>query len=199
VYAKPEGPISHAQRRLITLIDKRSISGVLIDTWGIPKTQMGNIYRMALNKLPVSYGVIFMLRRYLPPIAWYYDEQEALPRPIAFVPKHPPFGKKTRDKILHHETAALSIIREMKEKRELSRFCQQYRVKYYDVAGCSFKNPKKDGREGYHQRPSYRMIRSLREAIHPDLWYIFPDELTVYPDKYPLFPPDPFELAYRAL
>jgi hypothetical protein len=183
MHADPEGPISHAQRRLITLIDERRISKVLIGAWGVPKSYIGNIYRMALNTLPVSYGVIFLLRQQLPPAAWYYDEGERLPQPVPFTPKYPAFGKRVRNKILHHETAALGIIREIKEKRELAYFCKQHRVKYYDVAGCSFKNPKKDGRDGYHQRPSYRMIRLLREAIHPDLWYIFPDELAIYPDK----------------
>jgi hypothetical protein len=183
VYAKPEGPISCAQRRLITLIDKRKISETLIGGWGVPRTQLGNIYRMALGTIPPSYGIIYGLRLTIPPAAWYYGEEEALPRPIPFTPKYPAFGKQAHDAVLHHETAALGIIREIKEQRELSRFCARHGVNYYDVAGCSFKNPKKDGRKGYHQRPSYRMVRLLREAVHPDLWYIFPEELTI--DKSP--------------
>jgi hypothetical protein len=183
VHAKPEGPISHAQRRLITLIDKRKISETLTGGWGVPRTCLGNIYRTALGTIPHSYGIIYGLRLNIAPVFWYYSEEEPLPRPIAFTPKYPPFGKDAHDAVLRHETAALEIIREIKERRELSRFCALHGVKYYDVAGCSFKNPKKDGPEGYHQRPSYRMIRSLREAVHPDLWYIFPGELTHDPDK----------------
>jgi hypothetical protein len=185
VYTTPKGPVSHAQRRLITLIGERRISAVLVNNWGVPGNKIGYLYRMALGTKPVSYGAVFLLRRYIPPVSWYYDEEESPPDPVLFTAKYPPFGNEIHEKILHDETAAIGIIRGIKEKRELSRFCTLHKVKYYDVAGCSFKNLKKDGREGYHQRPSYRMIRLLREAVHPDLWYIFPDELTAHPDKSP--------------
>jgi hypothetical protein len=177
MYTVPQGEITHARRRLITLIERREFTGTLTREWGVPKPSVMHIYDMVLGRVPPTFGAIFGLRREVAPAAWFYGEGEALPPRIGAAYIYPSFGKEIREKVLGEPTAALLMIEGLKEKRELARFCVERGVKYADLWACTIKRVKKDGRQGYHQRPPYRVIKALREAVHPDLWYTFPDEL----------------------
>jgi hypothetical protein len=176
MYPKPVGPVSHARRVLIDLIEARRLTPTLAG-WGMGKNSVMAYYEAALGRTPPSYGVIFALRERISAELWFYDETEKPPEPVRYRIKYPSTGKGVREKILTDETAALGKIREIREKRELPAFCARYGVKYTDLWGVCSKRMKADGRYGFHQRPPYRVVRSLREVIHPALWYIFPDEL----------------------
>jgi hypothetical protein len=176
MYPKPVSPVSRARRALIGLIESRKFTGTLTG-WGIGANVVNGYYRAALGQIPPSYGVIFSLREHLAPELWFYDEAEKPPKPVKYRIKYLSIGKGVREKILTDETAALEKIREILEKRELPVFCARQGVKYQDLWGICVKRKKADGRYGFHQRPPYRVVRTLREAIHPALWYIFPDEL----------------------
>jgi hypothetical protein len=178
MYAKPEGDLSHAQRLLIGLIERRGFTGTLAREWEAPRSMIMIVYETALGRALPSYGVVFGLRRHIDPAAWYYGEDEELPPPVPCAWLYPSFGKKARKKVLRDATAALSRMEEIKGKRELSAFCAAHGVKYADLWACTIKRKKKDGRYGYHQRPPYRVIRALRETVHPALWFLYPDELS---------------------
>jgi hypothetical protein len=147
------------------------------------KPVISTAYQMALGKKLPSYLIIFALRDHISPELWYFDEDEKPPEPLAAGVKYSLTGpgkiRKTslKLKILRDETAALVKLREIMGKRELSSFAAQYRIKYFDLWQVCNKRKKADGRYGYHQRPPYRVVKALREVIHPALWYVFPDEL----------------------
>jgi hypothetical protein len=183
MYVKPLGDISHAQRRLIGLIEKREFTGTLIGDWQVPQGLIVPIYKSAVGQRTPTYGIIFGLRRHIPPEAWYFDETEKLPKPIACTHLYPPFGARINKKIIHDETAAINLIGEIRENRKLSAFCVEHGLKYNDMLGCAVKRKRSNGRYGYHQKPAYLVIRTLREIIHPALWYLFPDELETQEKK----------------
>jgi hypothetical protein len=182
MYPIPVSPFSHARRALVSLIEARRFTGTLTG-WGMGKAVISTAYQMAVGtKLP-SYLIIFALRDHISAELWFFDEDEKPPEPVTAKLKYPPAGpgkiRKTslKLKILREETAALVKLREIKERRELSSFAAQYGIKYLDLWQVCTKRKKPDGRYGYHQRPPYRVVKALREVIHPALWYIFPDEL----------------------
>jgi hypothetical protein len=184
MYPKPVEPVSHARRRLITLIEARRFTFTLTE-WGLSKSVIFASYETALGKRQPTYGVIFALREHIPPELWFYDEAEKPPEPVtAAVFLYSPADKGKREKtalrrkVLRDETAALGKLREIMEKRELSSFAGRHGVKYQDLWQVCNKRKKPDGRYGYHQRVPFRVVKALREVIHPALWYIFPDELT---------------------
>jgi hypothetical protein len=120
---------------------------------------------------------IYMLRTRIAPAAWYYMERETVPEKVPFTSLYDAGSETLRTKIIHEETAALGELARLKEERVLSRLCQEHRIDYKKASYCLLKRVKEDGSRGYHQRPTYEIVKAFREVIHPDLWYIFPDEL----------------------
>jgi hypothetical protein len=173
MYPKPCGSVSHAQRIFITLIEKRIFTGTLTE-WGIKYPS--HVYQIALGRITTTYGVVFVLRERISPELWYYDETEELPEPVKGKFRHQSTEEGLKN-IVSEETAAINRIGELIENRKLREFCSTHHVKYQDIWGCTKKRTKEDGSYGYHQRPPYRIIRTLREEIHPALWYLYPDEL----------------------
>jgi hypothetical protein len=180
MYRKPQGVITHAQRIFITLLEARQFTRTLVG-WGITKSTVTYIYKIVLGEIPPSYDVVFILREHIGPELWYYDENEE-------VPNTPKTGTRyyltqrqpaIRKNILQDETVAIREIRKVIEERKLSTFCAIHQVGYGDVRNSCTKRKKPDGMYGYHQRPPYRMIRALRNVIHPRLWYIYPDEIVI--------------------
>jgi hypothetical protein len=78
------------------------------------------------------------------------------------------------------ETAAHRYFEILREKRALTAFCGKRGLVYSSLSNCVFKRRREDGLWGYRTRPAYRLVKSLREILHPDLWYVFPDELRRY-------------------
>jgi hypothetical protein len=178
MYPKPVGPLSHARKILIGLIESRRLRGTL-HSWGITNLgSISSIYKTALGQTAPTYWIIFCLREHIAPELWYYEETEALPKPLPFKALYPSIGGGSLiRKILESETAAIGDIKELIEKRELAQFCTKFDLDYQELWGCCNKRKKADGRYGYHRRPSYRVIKTLRDAIHPARWYVFHDEL----------------------
>jgi hypothetical protein len=179
MYPEPVEPVSHARRALIGLIQSRRFTATLAG-WGMGKSVITTAYQMAVGRRRPSYVVIYALREHIRPELWYYDEAEKPLAPVKAAYLHSLAGKRKaalKKKILQDETAALGVLREIREKRGLPAYARRYGVKYLDLWQVCSKRKKAGGRYGYHQRPPYRVVRALREAIHPALWYAFPDEL----------------------
>lgn len=162
---------------LVGLIKKRLLTSTLAD-WGAAKSMTAAYYEAALGLREPSFGVIFALRERISPELWFYEEGEELPPPVKAAFLHSGAKKaQLKKKILRDETAALEMLREIKEKRELASFSARYKVDYQVLWGVCSRRRKAGGGYGYHQRPPYRIVKALREAVHPALWYIFPEEL----------------------
>jgi hypothetical protein len=169
--------LSHAQRSLVTLIEKRVFSPTLIQEWGVPKSYIIALYRTAIGRIRPSYMAIYTLRSRIAPVNWYYTEQEAVPGAVPFTALYAAGGDMFREKVMRDETAALRELAGIREARNLSLLCRNYNIEYKRLSQCVLKRVKEDGSRGYHQRPAYDIVKALRERIHPDLWYIFPEEL----------------------
>jgi hypothetical protein len=135
------------------------------------------LYKAAIGRIRPSYMAVYTLRTRIAPVAWYYTEGEALPEAVPFTARYLPGGNAFRTKVMREETAALRELLRLKETRNLSRLCRECRIDYKKLSYCMLKRVKEDGSLRYHQRPAYETVKALRERIHPDLWYIFPDEL----------------------
>jgi hypothetical protein len=177
MYAKPQGKVSHAQRFLISLIEKRAFTGTLVKDWKVPRKFVMGIYRCALGSQKPTSLAVFGLRKHIRPSWWYYEESETLPCPVDFNEKYPAFGPETNEKILTDETVGIRKIIEIKNERKLARYCLGKGIKYGILCGCIQRYKSNAGKIKFHRRPDYFTIKSLREDINPDLWFIFPDEL----------------------
>jgi hypothetical protein len=190
MYPIPVSPVSLARRELIGLITARRFTRTLAG-WGVAKPMAFASYETALGKREPSFGVIFALREHVSPELWFYDEGEKPPRPVKVRFQYRSAAGEggesnkilIREKVLRDETAALKKLGKIMEKRELPAFSREHGVKYLDMWGICSKR-KKAGGYGYHQRPPYRVVKALREVIHPALWYVFPDELIRSPSGY---------------
>jgi hypothetical protein len=177
VYPKPEGTISHGRRILISLIEERKFSPTL-RSWGVTEKSLINFaYEIALGRSDATFFVVFNMREHIRPELWYYDEAEEEPFPVKVKFVYPSTGKAAKRKFIVDETAALERIQGIMERREAGALCASHGIKYYDLWGCCSKRKKANGRYAFHTRPSYHVIRALRDTIHPALWYVFPDEL----------------------
>jgi hypothetical protein len=174
---KQEEPISYARRILITFTENRIFRGKL-KSWGIKDNDVNHIYKMAQGERTPTFWAVFSLRENISPELWYYGEKEPLPDPIKKNFIYPSKGKKSTIKkiIMGSETIAVGKIKQILEKRELSEFCRIHKVSYQDLRGCCIKQKDANGKYNYHARPSYTMIKVLRDEIHPSLWYLFNGE-----------------------
>lgn len=176
MYVQVPDIVTHAQRELIKLIEGRRFAGTA-RSYGIRASNIPSLYRMATGKTEPSFVMMFNLRQYLAPEAWCYDETEKLPERRKFKPKYACFDGRTRRHIILNPTVAAAYLEEIYLNGGLQGFCGEQGLSYAAVYGYAVKRKRYDGIMGYHCRPGYRVIRKLRNVIHPDDWFIFPEEL----------------------
>jgi hypothetical protein len=169
--------VTHAQRKLITLIERRQFSGVA-RSYGIRASNIPSLYRMAIGKIAPSFVMMFNLRHYIAPVEWCYDETEGLPERRKFKPKYAYFDRRARQRLIRYPTAAVAYLEDIYLKGGLQGFCGEQGLGYATVYGYAVKRKRHDGVLGYHARPGHRVIRKLRGVIHPDDWFIFPEEIS---------------------
>jgi hypothetical protein len=131
-----------------------------------------------VGKMRPSYGLIFQLREHIAPVLWYYAETEKPPRRKSFTAKCTAYNLAVMRELSTKPTAAHTIFDALREARKLTEFCVLHNIEPSRIRNCTTMNKRKDGVKGYTNRPTYPIVKQLRGIIHPDLWYIFPDELT---------------------
>jgi hypothetical protein len=177
MYVKIPDVVSHAQRKLITMVEKREYRGYVLSC-GLTLTQSNDLYKTVIGKYTPTYGQIFRLRQFVPPSEWYYDESEELPEPVRFTAKVQGMtgGGKKMGIEATKETVALSWFAGL-SKQQRHQFYVFHNIERAKINHFILKTTRMDGTFGYQSRPNYKLVRSLRETIHPDCWYIYPEEL----------------------
>jgi hypothetical protein len=177
MYAKIPDVVSHAQRKLISMVEKREYRGYVLSC-GLTLTQSNDLYKTVIGMYTPTYGQIFRLRRFFPPSEWFYDEGEKLPKPIKFTPKVQGLdgGGKKMGIEATKETVALSWFA-LLTKQQRHQFYLLHHIERAKINHFILKTKRMDGTFGYLSRPNYKLVRSLRDTVQPDLWYIYPEEL----------------------
>ena len=128
--------------------------------------------------LSFSNRVILMLRKIFEPCSWFYEAVEKLPEPIAFT-ENP---NRTGEDLFVDDTVGKILFRSLSDNFKTYRmFADEYNLPYENVK--NMLNKFKYTRGGvtiirYKTFATESIIKSLREIIHPDYWYIFPEELS---------------------
>jgi hypothetical protein len=169
---------SHAQRRLIALIEKRQFTHEVRTVYGLSDAFLSRLHSVAVGKMRPSYGVIFQLREHIAPVSWYYAETEKLPKRKLFTAKYTTYNLAVMRELSTKPIVAHTIFEMLREARKLTEFCVLRNINAAKIRNCTTMNKRKDGIKGYTNRPSYPIVKQLRGIIHPDLWYVFPDEIT---------------------
>jgi hypothetical protein len=175
MYAEVLGIVSHARRKLIRLIEARRLA-VAARSYGIRVSNIPLLYRMAVGRLDPSFIMIFNLRQHIAPVEWFYDETEKLPEKREFQAKYSGFDRQAWQHIIRHPTVAVAYLEEIFLDGRLPDFCAEQGFRYAAVYRYAAKKKRYDGIWGYPPRPGYKVIREFRDIIHPDDWFIFPEE-----------------------
>lgn len=115
---------------------------------------------------------VFMCRENIQPSKWFYKVDEKLPRPINFTPKHSVKELQYLDSLGHIK------LKELHKKYGLTKLSQMYDLNPQQVKNIMYKrlNPYLK-KECFKIMPQDKFIIKMREAINPDYWFIFPDEI----------------------
>jgi hypothetical protein len=175
MYVQVPEIVSHAQRKLIGLIEERRFTATA-RSYGLTASNIALLYRMAVGKIQPSFVMIFNLRGHIAPAEWFYDETEKLPGQQAFHPKYACFDRRARQHFIRYPTPAVAYLEGLFREGKLQVFCGEEGLTYAMVYGYAVKRKRPDGITGYHARPGYGVIRKLREKIPPEHWFIFPEE-----------------------
>jgi hypothetical protein len=189
MFVKVPSPVAHAQRRLITLIENRQFTGTA-RSWGITPSNITSLHGMVTGKIQPSFIMIFNLRQYIEPVEWFYNETEKMPEKKEFSLTYTRFDRRTRQHIIKHPTVGVARLEKLILGGKLQTLCRENGLHYKTLYGYAKRRKRHDGVAGYHSRPSYQVIRALRHIIHPDEWFIFPEEINgaVSPEGIPPLP-----------
>lgn len=129
-----------------------------------------------------TYGVIFSLRRQISPAQWVYMESEKLPAPVDFKPvieeKYPAYDFPTRNELAKQKTLGHLFFDIIREGQVLTRFCAIHNCPLMEAANFIYMKKNRNGEIRYTHRPTVPFITKFKEAIHPDFWFVYPEEVS---------------------
>jgi hypothetical protein len=132
------------------------------------------LYNIVTKGSGYTYERIYTFRNVIPPVYWFYteDEKDTMPEPVPFKAKHPVSDIGTIP------TIALQYFEDMKssDKYAIREYCEIHNLDYLYFRNFIDKKQSK-GIRVFKNRPSAKIIKELRDEIHPDKWFIYPDEL----------------------
>lgn len=172
---------SYAIRHLKNLIKERKLAKISKE-YNIPEVTCNMIYQIINNKYRPTYGVIFLLRKYIAPCLWYYNETESFPKPITFEShfeeKYKDYNIKTKNELAQRKTLGQIYFDILKENMLMARFCTLHNCSYTEAANYVTMRHHKNGTFRYASRPTIQFIDKFKKELHPDYWYIYPDEVS---------------------
>lgn len=143
---------------------------------GVPDTQndknrVFSYFSGRFKKITNRY--VFLCREKVQPSKWYYKVGEELPPRINFTPKH------SVEDLRHIPTAGIQKFLQLQKEYSLRYLCKIYNLNELQMKNIIYAkfNPETQNKF-FRALPPYTVIIPLREVINPDLWFIFPDELT---------------------
>lgn len=127
--------------------------------------------------LSFSNRVIFLLRGVFEPCSWFYDVAEEMPDPVSFTINPERTGKD----LFTDDTVGKILLRSLvKNYKTYNMFAKEYKVPCENIKNMlnKFKYKHKDvTMVRYKTFATESVIKGMRDTIHPDYWYIFPEEL----------------------
>lgn len=172
---------SHAVRYFKTLVKERSFA-TKAQEFGLTEPQQKLLYNVARGDFRATYGIIFALRNIISPSQWIYNENEKLPEPVKFNPlvekKFPHYDFDSRNELAKEITLGNIFFNELKERRAMSKFCALHNCEKLEAANFVYMKHHKNGELRYLARPTLPFIKKFREDVHPDWWFIYPEEVS---------------------
>ena len=172
---------SHAIRYFKTLVKERNFA-LKAQEFGLTEPQQKLLYNVTRGDFRATYGIIFALRNILSPSQWIYMENEELPEPVKFNPlvekKYPHYDFDSRNELAKESTLGNIFFNVLKERRAMSKFCAMHNCEKLEAANFVYMKHHKNGELRYLARPTLPFIKKFREDIHPDWWFIYPDEVS---------------------
>lgn len=128
--------------------------------------------------LSFSNKVIFILRTVFEPCSWFYGVEEELPPPIPFTAN----PERSAKDLFIDDTVGKILFRSLaKNFKTYNMFAETYKLPYANIKNMltKFKYTYKGVNIiKYKTFATESIIKALRNTIHPDYWYIFPEELS---------------------
>lgn len=135
------------------------------------------ISRIDTRFLSFSTKVIFIFREFFEPITWFYKPNESFPEPKKLL-----YNKNRTESELYKEKTVGKILFERLAKSypTYQSFSNEYKIPVDNIKNMLRKsifvyNGKKEIR--YNTFVTKSVINKLKEEIHPDYWFMFPEEL----------------------
>lgn len=172
---------SHAVRYFKSLVKERSFA-TKAQEFGLTEPQQKLLYNVARGDFRATYGIIFALRNIISPSQWIYLENEELPKPVKFnslvEKKYPHYDFDSRNELAKESTLGNIFFDILKERRAMSKFCVMHNCEKLEAANFVYMKHHKNGEMRYLARPTLPFIKKFREDVHPDWWFIYPDEVS---------------------
>lgn len=134
----------------------------------------------ALEKryLNFSKKIIFDFRNVIEPVSWFYSIDESYPEPIKFIQNK----NRTSDELNKEKTVGKFLFEKLaKSYPTYQTFSDEYKIPLFHIKNMlTTRTCESNGKIEirYKTFVTKSVIKLLREEIHPDYWFIFPEELS---------------------
>ena len=172
---------THAVRYFKNLVRERDFAAK-VQEYGLTEAQQKLLYNVTRGDFRATYGIIFALRNNISPSQWIFKENESLPKPVKFNPlvekKYPHYDFDSRNELAKESTLGNIFFDILKTRRVMSKFCSLHNCEKLEAANFVYMKHHKNGELRYLARPTLPFIRKFRKDVHPDWWFIYPDEVS---------------------
>ena len=172
---------THAVRYFKNLVRERDFAAK-VQEYGLTEPQQKLLYNVTRGDFRATYGIIFALRNNISPSQWIFKENEELPEPVKFNPlvekKYPHYDFDSRNELAKESTLGNIFFDILKQRRVMTKFCSLHNCEKLEAANFVYMKHHKNGELRYLARPTLPFIRKFRKDVHPDWWFIYPDEVT---------------------
>lgn len=172
---------THAVRYFKNLVRERDFKAK-VQEYGLTEPQQKLLYNVTRGDFRATYGIIFALRNNISPSQWIFKENEELPEPVKFTPliekKYPHYDFDSRNELAKESTLGNIFFDILKTRRVMSKFSSLHNCEKLEAANFVYMKHHKNGELRYLARPTLPFIRKFRKDVHPDWWFIYPDEVS---------------------
>lgn len=170
--------ISHAMRYFKDLVSNRKLADYLMNELHLSRSQYLFMRKIAAQEKRPTYALIYLLRNAIAPVQWYYSEDKAYPDPVHFTPLYNNYATETRSLFAQKKTCGHLFFDMLKEYKVFEPVCSLHNMKKSTAVNYVYMKKDSDNVLRYPCRPSIWFVSHFIDIIHPDYWYIFPDELS---------------------
>lgn len=109
-------------------------------------------------------------------------EDERLPEPVIFKPvaeeKYPAYNFLARNELAREKTLGHIFFDIIRDGQVLMKFCAIYNCLLTETANFIYMKRHQNGEIRYTHRHTVPFITKFKEAIHPDFWFVYPEEVS---------------------